>query len=128
LRLRPRPGDFFIIIFIAVSAVILIFSMKQADSGEKIALIIHNGVVVKEIRLDTLNHTETYEYGGKYPGVIEAEKCRIRFREASCPDQVCVGTGWISKNGQIAVCLPENIMIKIVGEESSGEDTDILLR
>jgi len=102
--------------------------MKQADSGEKTALIIHNGVVVKEIRLDTLNHTETYEYGGEYPGVIEAEKGRIRFREASCPDQVCVRTGWISENGQIAVCLPEKIMIKIVGKESSGEDTDILLR
>jgi hypothetical protein len=128
LRLKPKPGDFFIILFIASVAVILMFSMRQADTGKKTASIIHDGVVVKRIRLDTLDHTEIFEYGGEYPGVIEAENGRIRFREAACPDQVCVYTGWISKNGQIAVCLPERILIKITGVDSTEGDTDILLR
>jgi len=38
-----------------------------------------------------------------------------------------VGTGWISRNGQIAVCLPEKILIKITGTDSIGNDTDIIL-
>ncbi|HOQ76229.1 MAG TPA: NusG domain II-containing protein [Thermoclostridium sp.] len=127
MRLKPKPGDFFIVLFIAAAAVIMMISMRQADTGEKTALIIHDGVVVKKIRLDTLDHTEIHEYSGEYPGVIEAENGRIRFREAECPDQVCVRTGWISKNGQIAVCLPEGILIKITGVDSAEDDTDILL-
>ena len=128
MRLKPKPGDFFIILVIAAAAVIMLISMRQADTGEKTALIIHDGIVVKKIRLDTLDHTEIFEYSGKYPGVIEAENGRIRFREAACPDQVCVHTGWISKNGQIAVCLPEGVLIKITGGGSAGDDTDILIR
>jgi hypothetical protein len=127
LRLKPKPGDFFIILFIAAAAVILLFTLRQADSQEKTALIIQDGVVIKQIRLDTLENTEIIEYSGEYPGVIEAQKGRIRFREAACPDQVCVGTGWISRNGQIAVCLPDKILIKITGTDSIGNDTDIIL-
>lgn len=128
MRIRSKPGDFFIVLLIAVTAVILILTMRQDNTGGKTALIIHNGVVIKKIRLDTLDHTETFEYSGEYPGVIEAENGRIRFKEAACPDKVCVGTGWITRNGQIAVCLPEKIMIKITGDDSADEDTDILLR
>lgn len=127
LGLRPKIGDFFIILIVAATAVILLFSLRQADTEEKIALIIQDGVVLEKIRLDTLEHTEILEYSGEYPGVIEAEKGRIRFKEATCPDKVCVGTGWISKNGQIAVCLPGKILIKITGIGSSEDDTDIWL-
>ncbi|HOK42873.1 MAG TPA: NusG domain II-containing protein [Thermoclostridium caenicola] len=127
MRLKPKLGDFFIILLIAASAVFLTFSLRQADTGEKIALIIQDGVVVKQIRLDTLEHTEILEYSGEYPGIIEAEKGRIRFKEATCPDQVCVGTGWISKNGQIAACLPDRILIRITGTGSAEDDTDIWL-
>lgn len=127
MRLKPKLGDFFIILLIAASAVFLTFSLRQADTGEKIALIIQDGVVVKQIRLDTLEHTEILEYSGEYPGIIEAEKGRIRFKEATCPDQVCVGTGWISKNGQIAACLPDRILIRITGTGSTEDDTDIWL-
>lgn len=128
MRLKPRFGDLLVILFLAVVSVILLFSLRQADSEEKTALIIQNGVVIERIRLDTLDRTVTLEYCGEYPGVIEAQKGRIRFREAACPDQVCVGTGWISKNGQIAVCLPGNILIKISATDSPEDDTDILLQ
>lgn len=127
MRLKPKLGDFFIILVIAAAAVILLVSLGQEDSEEKIALIIQDGVVVKQIRLDTLDHTETLEYSGEYPGVIEAQNGRIRFREATCPDKVCVGTGWISRNGQIAVCLPDKILIKITGTDADGDDIDIRL-
>lgn len=127
MRLKPKIGDFFIVLIIAAAAFILLISLRQTDTEERVALIIQDGAVVKSIRLDTLDHTEIVAYDGEYPGVIEARPGRIRFREAACPDQICVGTGWISNNGQIAVCLPNRILIKITGADSAEEDIDIWL-
>jgi len=39
------------------------------------------------------------------------------FQEASCPDQVCVRTGRLSKSGQGAVCLPAKVTIQVTGPE-----------
>ena len=106
LRLKPKPGDFFIILFIASVAVILMFSMRQADTGKKTASIIHDGVVVKRIRLDTLDHTEIFEYGGEYPGVIEAENGRIRFRRQPAPIRsVCTRDGYRKTGRSPCACL-----------------------
>lgn len=126
MRLKPKIGDYFVFLFIAMAAVLLLIVLYQHETQEKTAVIIQDGVVLKSIRLDTLDKKVTIEYSGKYPGAIEAEKGRIRFKEASCPDKVCVNTGWISRTGQIAVCLPDKTIIKIEGPDN-GDDTDILL-
>lgn len=42
---------------------------------------------------------------------------RIRFAAADCPDKVCVRTGWISRAGQIAVCVPGQLIIKLEGPD-----------
>ncbi len=45
------------------------------------------------------------------------ENGAVRMLEASCPDQVCVHTGAISKPGQTIVCLPNRVVIEISGGE-----------
>ncbi len=40
--------------------------------------------------------------------------------EANCPDQICVDHKSISKNKETIVCLPNKIIVEIVG----GEDTE----
>lgn len=55
--------------------------------------------------------------GGEYPLVIHVEKGAVCFQEASCPDQVCVRTGRLSKSGQGAVCLPAKVTIQVTGPE-----------
>lgn len=126
MRLKPKVGDYFVFLFITMAAILLLMLLHQEDTKEKTAVIIQDGVIIKSIRLDLIDKKVTIEYNGKYPGIIEAEKGRIRFFEAACPDKVCVETGWISHTGQIAVCLPDNIIIKIEGTDT-GNDTDILL-
>lgn len=127
MRLKPKVGDYLVFLLIVVAVVVLSAFLHERDTDSKTAVIIQNGVVIREISLDKIDKKVTIEYHGEYPGLIEAEKGRIRFKEALCPDKVCVNTGWVSRTGQIAVCLPGKIMIKIVGGDDGG-DTDILLR
>lgn len=44
----------------------------------------------------------------------------VRVSAADCPDQVCVHTGALSKNGQTAACLPSGITVTV--ESDDGPD------
>ena len=59
--------------------------------------------------------TFTVEGPGGFPNTIEVEHGRIRVREAGCPDQVCVGQGYISDGTVPIVCLPNKLVIEITG-------------
>ena len=43
------------------------------------------------------------------------ETGKVRVVESTCPDKVCVRTGWISRPGQAIVCLPNRIVVRIEG-------------
>jgi hypothetical protein len=52
----------------------------------------------------------------------------IAFVRSDCPDQICVQTGKLSRRGQIAACLTNEVYIRIVSpSEVGGEETDIVL-
>ena len=56
------------------------------------------------------------------PGVvIEVRHGAIGFIRSDCPDQICVQTGFISRQGQVAVCLPNKVVIAIPSA-SEGPD------
>ncbi len=49
---------------------------------------------------------------------------KVTMTEADCPDQICVHSHAIDKNGGSIVCLPNQVILKIIdtqGEESGSE-------
>ena len=125
MRIKPRAGDILIIAAIVLAAVLMALLLFEKNSIAKVATITQNDNVLDSVRLDQLNERYTLDYQGEYPGTIEAERGKIRFSHAECPDQVCVQTGWISRPGQVAVCLPAGIIIKIAGKDT---DVDIIIK
>ncbi|GAQ25979.1 lipoprotein [Tepidanaerobacter syntrophicus] len=61
---------------------------------------------------------------GNHKSIVEVDKDKVRIIYSDCPDQDCVRQGWISRPGQIIVCLPNKIVIKIVNG-NTGHDNDI---
>lgn len=87
-----------------------------------IARITQNGKLVREIDLSSLSIPELIQLrdeGGTVHNVIQVEAGRICMREADCPDQVCVNQGWISDSALPIVCLPNQVIIEIVGGEGN---------
>lgn len=126
MRLKVKFGDILIIATLIILAVIMAVSQYEKNTEYKIAVISQNNVVLDRIYLKQQSDPYTFSYSGKYPGIIEAQNGKIRFLQAQCPDQVCVHTGWIQRPGQIAVCLPAEVMIKIEGVDNS--DVDIIVK
>ncbi|MEQ1667021.1 MAG: NusG domain II-containing protein [Sulfuriferula sp.] len=46
---------------------------------------------------------------------IEVSKHRARVVSDPSPRQLCVRQGWISREGEAAICLPNQVSVEIVG-------------
>ncbi|MBI5207975.1 MAG: NusG domain II-containing protein [Candidatus Firestonebacteria bacterium] len=46
---------------------------------------------------------------------IEIKNKKVRIINSTCPNQICVKTGWIEKTGDILICLPNKLVVKISG-------------
>lgn len=86
---------------------------KSQHNGDRIAVIIQNNRVIKRIDLDKVEKPEQILVSGDYHNYIRVEKGRIRFERSDCPNKLCVHTGWLNKYGDMAVCLPNRVLVTI---------------
>ena len=79
------------------------------------------GLIMAEIRsgYDThIVHLDENQTFYIIPNVIfEVMDGRIAFIKSDCPDQICVRTGFIGQAGQMAACLPNGLVLSILGAE-----------
>ncbi len=47
---------------------------------------------------------------------VEVRDQRARVRSDPSPRQLCVRQGWISHEGEAAICLPNQVSVEIVGQ------------
>lgn len=114
-----KIGDKILIVSIAIIVVIFIaWNTFGAKTGEDItAVITQNSEVIKEIKLNELQDSEYIYIKGEVNQVILAKKGMIRFLESNCPNQTCVKTGWLTKPGDKAVCIPSKVVITLTGKQ-----------
>lgn len=129
-----KKGDIILLLVIVIAMFSAIFFGKEnavslsnvngikADDIGITAIIKRNDKVIRKINLTSLNKREVINISGLHKATIAAEKNRICFLESDCPDKVCVKTGWLSHPGDIAVCLPNKIIIKLEQDKNQNVD------
>lgn len=113
------------IVALIVLALVIISSLSVAlyrffNQGEALtAKIVQDQEVLEVIDLNKVDKPREWTIKGEDGefNTIRVEKGRIRFIDANCPDLVCVNTGWLSQPGDIAVCVPYRVSIRIEGKE-----------
>ena len=54
--------------------------------------------------------------------VVELRDNKVRMKFANCSDRDCVMSGWIQQPPRQIVCLPNRVVVTIVGTDSSDLD------
>jgi len=117
--------DVVIIIAILVISLASYFAYNMSlnrDIGEKYVVISIKGEVYKTIPLvESASEIMTLssELG---TNVINIEDGAVRVIEASCPDKLCIMDGKIYRPGEVLVCLPNQVVIEIKGQEQGEVD------
>lgn len=112
-----KPADFIIFaVPLLIAAVCIAVMSSSVEKGEgRTAIIIADGKTVQTVPLENAKN-QTMNLGLEYGNIIEVKDGAIGIISADCPDKTCVRTGFISRPGQICVCVPSGLIIKIEGE------------
>jgi hypothetical protein len=50
--------------------------------------------------------------------VIEIKDRRVRFIEAPCQNKLCIHSGWLRHDGELAACIPNGVTVSVVGRDN----------
>ncbi|EPR11433.1 NusG domain II-containing protein [Ruminiclostridium papyrosolvens] len=129
-----KKGDIILLLVIVLGILSVVFfgrenavslsntSGSPFDNLGITAIIKKNDKVIRKINLKSVEKREVINISGLHKATIVAEKNRICFLESDCPDKVCVKTGWLSHPGEIAVCLPNKMIIKLEQDKNQNVD------
>ena len=63
------------------------------------------------------------EQGGTVINVVQIEHGSVRMEQATCPDELCIRQGAISRERQTIVCLPHKLVVEVYGNHEQEYDT-----
>lgn len=114
MRSRLKWGDFVIIavVLLLAAALTAVLALGTTD-GQLYAEVWQDDVLVERVKL-TDGTDRAIDLDGHNIIVLAGKTARVE--SADCHDQVCVRTGTLTRAGQVAVCLPNRVVLKIVGE------------
>ncbi len=118
-------GDKILIVSIVILSILsLIYIKNFAFTNEENYISIQvDGEEIKKVIFDKklIGKTMPIETEFGY-NLIEIGDQKVRVIDADCPDKLDVKQGYISKSGEVIVCLPNKLVIEIKG---IGDDVDI---
>ncbi len=121
-------GDKYLMVFIVIISLISLIYVKNSafNYKEKYISIQIDGEEIKKIIFDKKLVGKTIPIKTEYGyNLIEIGDGRVRVIEADCPDKLDVKQGYISKTGEVIVCLPNRLVIEIKGV-SDERDIDYI--
>ncbi len=61
--------------------------------------------------------------GGPVTNVLQISGKEAKMIKADCPDGLCMHQKAVSRQGETIVCLPNEIVVEVMGETSGGLDS-----
>lgn len=115
-----RPGDYAVLLLGAVFTALL-FAHALGGGGGETLLIRAGGRVFLQTPLDT---DQTIRVPGPLGiSLIEIRAGRARVARDPGPLQICVHQGWLTRAGEAALCLPNQVSIEVKGADGKGYDS-----
>lgn len=115
IRIKIKPLDIIIFLIFAAITIFSFISIKNKSEAKPMLII----TAEKTNYIYPMDKDATYKVEGFLgTSVIEVKDGQAFFVDSPCPNKNCVHAGHISTNGEWNACLPNNVFIRILQEES----------
>lgn len=109
-----KRGDWLTLLLGGIGVMIGTMQLWHSDSADKV-VIRSGGKVVREV---TLSQDQEIAISGPLGvSIITIHQRKVRITSDPSPRQYCVRQGWLQQAGEIALCLPNQISIEMVGRK-----------
>lgn len=117
--LRPwiTRSEILVIVLLSLACLLWLYASRRSSSGQSAEIYV-DGELVQTV---SLTENQIFSPDGCPQVVLEISDGRIRFQSSSCPDKICVQTGWLSHEGEYAICLPLRVMVRIPAKAGSPD-------
>lgn len=103
-------------LLIAILATLTLFSYSIGSSGKQ-GTELRIEVESKTVGVYSLKNDGVHKINGVLgDNIISVKNEKASFTSSPCKNKVCIHQGGIGKNGQIAACLPNKVVARIVGK------------
>ncbi|MFM2407965.1 MAG: hypothetical protein RL358_707 [Pseudomonadota bacterium] len=114
LRRAIKLGDYLVIVLAALSVLFLSLKIWSGAAAER-AVIRSGGKIFLDVSLSKDQQISVPGHLGT--SIISIEKHRARISSDPSPRQYCVRQGWLQQAGEIALCLPNQVSVELVGRD-----------
>lgn len=85
--------------------------------GQQSVILVDNRVVTTVVLAPNAEKRDFMVQGVRGESVIRVEGSYISIVSSACPDQLCIKMGRKSRPGEVIVCLPNRVVVRIEGNE-----------
>jgi hypothetical protein len=111
---RPLIGDVLVILFSLVFVGYLFTILWHSEQATKLQIRLGDKIYATY----SLAQNRSIDIQGPI-GItrIVIANGKARFAHSPCPNQYCVHQGWLSHQGQAAICIPNQVSLELLGGE-----------
>ena len=110
------------VLCLAFIVYIFCFSSIVGEQAETICIFV-DGDEYATYRLAEISGRKTVEINTEFGrNVLQITNSGARMLEASCPDKTDIKSGEITKPGQMLVCVPNRVAVRIFGKGNTEVD------
>lgn len=114
-RNKPAWGDGIVIFCVLLLAILITLALGRQASGPLSAQITLDGALVGTYELSKLNGPLLVSIDAPYPLSLELSQGGVHVAHTHCPGQDCLHTGTISRAGRQIICLPNRLIVTLIG-------------
>ncbi len=109
-----------LVAFIIALGVFSLVALNYFRQTGKLVIIEVNGQIVQQLDLKVSKQISVDGPIGKT--AIKIEQGKAQVIHSDCPEKICMKTGKIHRVGEIIVCVPNKVVVKISGQEKNRFD------
>ena len=113
---KPLIGDWLVIAAGVLAVIIMIQQFWSFAPASQLKIRQNNQIIGT---YDLNQKRELHIKGPIGESIIVINNGQARFKQSPCPNQYCVNQGWLSHAGQVAICLPNEVSLQLIGAKTT---------
>lgn len=120
-KLKKKDFVFLGILLLIALVFLLWFLLGYRKAGSSVEITV-DGELYGTFSLDE-DREVPIRVNGSVTNLLVIADGEANMKEADCPDQICVNHVPVSHTGEDIVCLPNRVVVRVVGEETPELDS-----
>lgn len=126
-----RSDWILIVIVVSISLLLLGLRWLPVTGDQTRARVELEGRIFQEINLQVVDGSVVTIPLKQGKAQLEVKGGAVRLLpmpDSVCPRQICSHTGWIRRGGETIICVPNRLVIRLIGSDQNGLKVDAVTK